>query len=170
VSVSLRAIERGDADQIAAVHLNAWLVGYRGIFADEYLDSITFEDAAATWAGWLSAEDLPPVTVALRDGVLVGFCRVATPSRDADADDRWAEVAVLNVSPDAWRSGVGTALMHDALERFQRDGWAVVTLWVAEENERAQAFYRRLGFELDGARAVHEGSGAPTVRMRLDLA
>jgi ribosomal protein S18 acetylase RimI-like enzyme len=169
MGLSLRQVARTDRDEIAAVHVNAWLVGYRGIVSDELLDGLTVEQATATWSDWLGAAELPPVTVAVRDGVLVGFCWVATPSRDEDADERVAEVTVLNVRPDAWRSGVGTALMHDALDRFRSDGWRAVTLWLADGNQRAQSFYEHLGFELDGGAGLHDGTGARKVRMRLEL-
>lgn len=71
--------------------------------------------------------------------------------------------------PDAWRSGVGTALMQDALNKFRRDGWQRVSLWVVDGNERAVSFHKRVGFEFDGASAAHQASGAREIRMRLAL-
>ncbi len=99
----------------------------------------------------------------------MGLCIVATPSRDDDTGDDVAEIVAMNVSPEAWRSGVGTSLMTDALDRFRRDGWRVVSLWVVDGNDRAQKFYEQFGFEFDGARATHEPSGARELRMRLTL-
>lgn len=57
--------------------------------------------------------------VAVRDGVLAGFCIVAVPSRDPDADEGVAEIAALNVAPAHWGTGVGSALMRDALGGLQ---------------------------------------------------
>jgi ribosomal protein S18 acetylase RimI-like enzyme len=170
VNVSVRQVERGDANAIAVAHVSAWHAGYRGVVSDEFLENITVEKWTAGWARWLTEDELPLVTVAVRDGTVVGFCAVATPSRDPDTDGDVAEVAALNVSADAWRSGVGTALMQDALDRFRRDGWRAVTLWVMVGNERAQKFYKKFGFGFDGSSDIHEGSGARKVRMRLPLA
>ena len=169
MTLSVRPVERVDADELAAVHVEALRAGYRGIVTDAYLDGITLERGRAAWAGWLGAEQLPRVTVAVRDGAIVGFCSVDAPSRDEDAGDGVAEISVLNVSPTAWRSGVGSALVEHALADFRRDGWRTVTLWVADKNQRARCFYERLGFELDGAEGAHQGSGERKVRMRLEL-
>jgi GNAT superfamily N-acetyltransferase len=75
-------------------------------------------------------------------------------------------VAALNVRPEAWRSGVGTALMGRALATFRSDGRRTASLWVLERNHGARAFYERLGFETDGAADIFGESGAPVVRMR----
>jgi ribosomal protein S18 acetylase RimI-like enzyme len=169
MTVSVRQVERGDANALAVVHVSAWLVGYRGVVSDEFLDGITVEKWEARWVDWLSGHELPPVTVAVRDGTVVGFCTVAAPSRDQDTNGEVAEVVALNVGADAWRSGVGTALMEDALDRFRRDGWRAVSLWVADGNERAQGFYKTLGFEFDGSSEMHKESDTRMVRMRLPL-
>lgn len=169
MTVTVRHVERDDAQAIAAVHVSAWFAGYRGVVSDEFLSTITLEKRAAGWAGLLSQDELPPVTVGVLDGTVVGFCALATPSRDADAHGEVAEIAALNVSADAWHVGVGTALMRDALDRLRGDGWPTVTLWVMDGNERAQGFYRTFGSELDGSSDVHGASGSRTLRMRLPL-
>jgi ribosomal protein S18 acetylase RimI-like enzyme len=167
--VSVRDVERSDATGLAAVHVGAWLAGYRGIVPDAFLDGMTVEKWEARWNGWLDSDEPPSVRVAVRDGVVVGFCIVVTPSRDTDTGDEFAEVTALNVSPDAWRSGVGTALMADALDRLRDDDWQAVSLWVADGNGRAHEFYKRLGFQFDGASSLNEESGVTVVRMRLPL-
>ncbi len=170
MSISVRDVEREDATELTAVHVGAWLAAYRGLMSDAFLDGISIEQWQARWTERLSRDELPPVRVAVRGGAVVGFCTVATPSRDRDAGDDCAEIVALNVSPEAWRSGVGTTLMNDALDSFRRDGWRTASLWVVDGNERAQEFYKRLGFELDGASTAHAISGAREVRMRLSLA
>lgn len=137
--------------------------------SDAFLDDIRLEQWRARWSERLNSDQLPPVRVATRDGAIVGLCIVATPSRDDDTGEDVAEIVAMNVSPEAWRSGVGTALMTDALDRFRRDGWRVVSLWVVDGNDRAQKFYEQFGFEFDGASATHEPSGARELRMRLTL-
>jgi ribosomal protein S18 acetylase RimI-like enzyme len=169
MSVVVRQVERRDAAELAAVHVGAWLAAYRGLMPGAFLDAISVEAWQARWMERLSVDELPPVRVAVRDGAIVGFCLVATPSRDEDAGGDVAEVVALNVNPNAWRSGIGTILMRDALESFRRDGWQTASLWVADGNERAVSFYKRLGFEFDGATTTHEPSGARELRMRLRL-
>ncbi|WP_439688481.1 GNAT family N-acetyltransferase [Curtobacterium sp. SP.BCp] len=52
---------------------------------------------------------------------------------------------MLYVLARAHGSGAGQALLDAAL------GHRSASLWVAEDNPRAQAFYRRNGFTVDGA-------------------
>lgn len=169
MTVVIRPVSRDDAQALGEIHATAWLVAYRGLMTDEFLDQITVERRAARWEETLSGETWPLVRVAERNGVLVGFCITERPTRDDDADGTVAEIGALNVRPDAWRTGVGAALMRDALNDLKADGWLTASLWVVDGNERAQNFYRWLGFELDGARKTHPPSGASEVRMRLLL-
>ena len=137
--------------------------------SDAFLDGIRLEQWQARWTERLGGDELPPVRVAIRDGAILGLCMVASPSRDEDTGDDVAEIVALNVSPDAWRSGVGTALLNDALDGFRRDGWQAISLWVVHGNDRAQRFYEQFGFKFDGASTTHEPSGAREARMRLPL-
>jgi ribosomal protein S18 acetylase RimI-like enzyme len=52
------------------------------------------------------------------------------------------------VTRAAHGTGIGQALLDEVL------GEEPAMLWVAKENPRAIAFYRRNGFELDGAEEV----------------
>jgi GNAT superfamily N-acetyltransferase len=119
MSLEVRAAALGDADDLGALHVAAWRAAYRGLMSDEFLASLAVEASRARWRQWLSGRELPLVRVAVRDGVLAGFCTVAVPSRDPDADEGVAEIAALNVAPAHWGTGVGSALMRDALEGLQ---------------------------------------------------
>jgi putative acetyltransferase len=73
------------------------------------------------------------------------------------------------VSPDRWRSGIGSALLEHVLAGLESGGrWADVTLWVYTANERARTFYARHGFEIAGE-TVNEHTGQPVVRLRRRL-
>jgi RimJ/RimL family protein N-acetyltransferase len=43
---------------------------------------------------------------------------------------------------------------------------ASVTLWILEENQRAQHFYRRHGFAPDGTERIDEIGGKPMTQVR----
>jgi GNAT superfamily N-acetyltransferase len=70
------------------------------------------------------------------------------------------------VHPDAWRTGIGRALMDVALGDLRAAGWRWVTLWVLAENQQARAFYARFGFPPDGAEMTDERSGEKEIRLR----
>jgi len=166
MAVEVRRAVPDDAAPIAAVHVRAWQVAYRGLMPDDVLDGLSVERREEMWQQALTGEDSPGVYVAVTDGAVVGFCAVAAPSRDDDAEDGVGEIAAIYVEPDVWRTGAGRALMDVALEDLRADGWQWVTLWVLAENQPARDFYSRYGFEPDGAEMTHEGSGEKEVRLR----
>lgn len=91
------------------------------------------------------------------DGAIIGFAS-AGPGRDEDAPTEW-ELYGVNVLAAHHGTGIADQLVDAVLA--QRPA----SLWVIRENGRAQAFYRRRGFSMEGATKVHEGSGATEIRM-----
>ena len=49
--------------------------------------------------------------------------------------------------------------MDAVLDTLRERGYATATVWSFTDNERANAFYERLGFTRDGARAHRRGLG-----------
>jgi len=166
MAVKVRHAVADDAAAIAAVHVRTWQVAYRGLIADEVLARLSVEQREEMWRRALTADGGPAVYVAIRDRALVGFCAVAAPSSDDDAEDGVAEIGAIYVDPDVWRTGVGRALMDAALEDLRAGGWRWLTLWVLAENQQARDFYARYRLEPDGAEATHKGSGEKEIRLR----
>lgn len=54
------------------------------------------------------------------------------------------------LSPDLRGTGIATRLVDAVREQAHRSGADVISLWVTDANERARAFYGRLGFEPTG--------------------
>jgi len=148
----LRSAERRDARAIAGVHVRSWRAGYRGIIADDVLDSLSLRERERSWQGWLS-NGRSATIVAQSQGRLVGFATISWPEGPR-ASVR--EIAALYVEPTMMRRGVGSALLSAAIEAARSDGCAEVVLWVLEANAAARAFYERAGFAPDGAREHHE--------------
>jgi GNAT superfamily N-acetyltransferase len=70
------------------------------------------------------------------------------PGGDEFSDS--GELYAINVDPDHWGTGVGTALLGAAIERLAAFGFMRAILWVHPGNQRARAFYEREGWEADG--------------------
>jgi GNAT superfamily N-acetyltransferase len=105
-------------------------------------------------------------TLALEQGRLLGWVTYGV-NRDHDAGPRDGEVRSIFVHPDAWRSGVGSALLTWALEGLAAEGYRVATVWSFADNARANRFYERHGFARDGGEQRREFSaGALEVRYR----
>jgi L-amino acid N-acyltransferase YncA len=170
-AVAIRRAAPADARAIAAVHVASWRVAYRGIVADAVLDGLSVERRERGWREILGRTDERGsfTLVAERDGAVAGFCAIAAPSRDDDADERTAEVTAIYVEPAQWRAGTGAALLREALDALRADGWREATLWVLEDNAAGRAFYERLGFAADGAAQDLAELGAREIRMRAAL-
>jgi len=84
--------------------------------------------------------------LALRDGAIVGYSKLGVVDMDVDATDA-LELHRLYVDTSVKGAGVAKALMNDALAWARGKGAKVMFLSVWENNTRAQAFYKRYGFE-----------------------
>jgi ribosomal protein S18 acetylase RimI-like enzyme len=68
-------------------------------------------------------------------------------------DGQWHLVGMW-VSPKVRGTGVADRLVAAVCELARQSGFTSVTLWVTEVNDRARAFYRRLGFGPTGGRQL----------------
>lgn len=148
-----------DADEVADVHVEIWREAYAGIMPDDFLAALRPGPRAETWRAVAASPRRGSRTLVARgaDGRIVGFVSVG-PSRDEDAPTP-VELYVINVLASAHGTGLGQELLDRAL------GDEDATLWVAEQNARARAFYARNGFVPEGTSKRHTGSDAPEIRM-----
>ena len=168
-TTTVRPATTDDAHAIARVHVLSWQVAYRGLLPDAILNGLSVEQRRTIWHQLLANNDGIFTLVAERNAELVGFCSIATPSRDEDATEQTCEVTAIYVAPSAWRAGIGSALLTTALEEIRQDGWREVTLWVFAANAGARAFYDGFGFVPDGAQTHHQPSGQTEIRLRAPL-
>lgn len=122
-----------DALAVARIHVRAWQFGYAGLLPAEYLDSLRAEDRAARYT--FGVAGAPATSVATDGDTIVGFVTIK--------DD---ELAALHVDPDAWRRGIGSALVTHARAELAASGVTRAWLWVLAGNTRAQKFYARDGW------------------------
>jgi GNAT superfamily N-acetyltransferase len=145
--MELRSAAPADALAVARVHVRAWQTAYRDLLPAGYLDDLRAEDRAARYT--FGRSDGPRTTVALVDGALVGFSTI-----------HGAELCALHVDPDAWRRGVGSALIARARADLAAAGIAEAHLWLLDGNARAQQFYAHDGWAPSGAERTDTVWGA----------
>jgi GNAT superfamily N-acetyltransferase len=168
--VEVRRAVPQDARGIAEVHVRSWQDGYRGLLPDDLLDGLSVELRERTWDEILGGSSgVAGFTLVAVEAQVIGFCSAATPSRDADAAPRTAEITALYVDPSRWRSGIGHLLLKAMFDALRRDRWKRVELWVFADNARARASYETVGFHPDGAEKRDDG-GPVQVRLVEDLA
>jgi ribosomal protein S18 acetylase RimI-like enzyme len=157
VSLVIREAVPGDAVSAGRVNAQVWREAYRGIVSDEWIANVSDDERIARWRGHLADPSRGRRWVALVDDEVVGFA-ASGPSRDAPPV-RDLELWSVYLLEAHSRRGIGTALVEASI------GAGPASLWVVEGNVRAQAFYRALGFEPDGATQDVEDWGVNEIRM-----
>ncbi len=167
-ALEIRRAGPADARAFAAIGVMGWQAAYRSIMPGPFLDSLSVETHERAWLDRLqTVSDGAPAWIAACDGQPLGFL-CGGPTRDDDAPPSSAEVYGLYVLPDAWRQGVGRALLETALAHWRDRGLQTALLWVFEANDAARRFYEAQGWQADGARQEVDlgGFASPEVRYR----
>lgn len=162
--ITIRAASPADAAAIAIVHVEAWLVGYRGLLADELLARVSVAERESMWEKRLTDKDTSRdrlhIGVAVDRGAVVGFVS-AGPGREWNAPTERGEIYAMYVHPERWSRGVGQALMRSAIDFLISTGVAEALLWVLSSNSRARRFYELCGWTWDGQTRTRRLSGEP---------
>lgn len=148
MGTTIRRATHADAPGIAAVHVRAWQEAYAHLLPADFLAARDVDTYRARWEQLLS--DGVEVHVAAVDGGIVGWASAGS-GRDHDAP-RARELEGIYTLAETHGTGVGQQLLDAAI------GDDAAYLWIAEDNPRAEAFYRRNGFERDGT-TKHEAIG-----------
>jgi GNAT superfamily N-acetyltransferase len=157
----IRQATASDLDALAEVRAQGWAQSYRGLVPDVEVDRVLSDAARAAFAAYLAtlldAGTYLWLAVDVEDGHRAVALAVASASDDREAPTP-LELVQLYLLDVAKGSGLADALLGTAI------GDAPAFLWTLSGNERAIAFYRRHGFELDGG-VRHEVPGASEVRL-----
>lgn len=148
-AVRLRPYAAPDEDAAVALWLRSWQAAF---------PQIDFAARLSWWRERWRNELVPAaqIVIAQCDGdgeaAMIGFVTVDPRTRYLDQ---------LVVAPDAWRGGVGAALVAEA-KRLSPTG---LDLDVNTDNARALCFYAKLGFAV-AREGVNQISGKAIYRMR----
>jgi GNAT superfamily N-acetyltransferase len=163
VGLVWRAPVPADAEALGRMHHRAWVDAYGSILPDDWFDHWTVDVAVARWRAVLTAPAPPDLTrVAVFDatGAAVAWAAAGSSRRDEGIEPaRPRELWGLYVAREHHGTGIARALAERVL------GDEPAELWVFDGNPRAEAFYRKLGFERDGVEAPHRETGLPGIRM-----
>lgn len=161
--VVLRPARPEDLPSIAVARARTWQAAYAAQVDADDLRRLTTPEALEAWVVRAAEGTSTTFWVAEVAGSTAGFA--AFGAERAESPVLWrGEVHALYVAPEHWRTGLGSSLLHVALDELTERGHDVVTLWVLDGNEPALAFYRRHGFHMTGETS-HDARGHPEVRM-----
>ncbi len=164
----IRRAVAGDAAELAQVQAASWRAAFRGVLPDAYLADLDVDALRSGWSELLADARWPRAATLLlkEEGEIVGYSRFY-PSDDGDVDPaRVAMIGSMYTLPRVWRTGAGRMLMSAVIGALTEAGYGTATLWVLEENVRAQGFYRALGWAGDGTRHAGDGDSAAAGKLR----
>lgn len=138
-----------DAAAIAALHVQAWRETYAHLLPDDHFDEAHAHGRREQWERNLaSPSDDWTIRVARYGNQVVGFATVGPNFGSGPANPADRQLHNLYVLAEWHGSGVGQALLDSTVNGSR------AMLWVAKDNPRAIAFYRRNGFEFDGVERI----------------
>jgi GNAT superfamily N-acetyltransferase len=157
---TIRLATPEDAERLTQVHVRSWQSSYRGMIAQEFLDTLDATDRFAGWRRTLSAPESFGVHVAVAPGSkeLVGFCAVGE-NRGSPAGYP-GELYAIYLLDEVKGQGLGRALFQEGLLWLREHELFPMALWVLKENTRARRFYERMGGQLAGQQSITIG-GVP---------
>ncbi len=168
MSHTVAPADRTIAPVLARLQLRASIAGYGHIFPPE-APPPTHEELVALWEHWLGPDwDVGRrAFVAQADNEVVG---VVLGGPDP-VEPELGHLARLYVEPDRWGQGIGRGLYRAAMDHMRGAGYPAATLWVLERNDKARAWYERLGWTVtDVRKPVYEPAGIDDVQYRITLA
>ncbi|MHA7144968.1 GNAT family N-acetyltransferase [Arthrobacter sp. TmT3-37] len=144
----LRIPTAADTEAVVQLHITSWRETYGHLLPATFFDDQFLEQRRRMWTGNL--QSISPgweMRVAESKDGLAGFALVGPASGESPRARELRMIYVLNAHQS---TGLGQQLLEATL------GSDPGVLWVEKTNDRAQGFYRRNGFELDGTEEPDE--------------
>ncbi|MFK4105471.1 GNAT family N-acetyltransferase [Streptomyces sp. NPDC019531] len=162
----IRPMALADCDRVAEIRVRGWQSAYRGLIPQSYLDAMSVALDAERHRTRFGQGDGSVVNfVAEWDGEVMGWA-CHGPYRDGEVRTADAELYAVYVNRRRCGTGIGHALLREALWNSTAAGHDRMYLWVLKGNTRARRFYERAGFEADGAEEPFEADGVPVPEVR----
>jgi GNAT superfamily N-acetyltransferase len=158
MTIEVRPAVLADAQGIAEVHVQGWREAYAHLVPAENLARLSVDQRELRWNEILLLPEAV-IWVATDDERVVGFAWSGR-SQESNAP-RDLELQAIYLLANHHGTGAGQRLLHAVL------GDVPATLWVAEDNPRARAFYARNGFQPDGTTKVGPLAGTDILEIRL---
>lgn len=171
---TVRRANEYDVAELARVNIESWREAYRGIVADEFLDTMDSARRELGWRRWVALPDPDAVFVAVngsadRIASYASICAVREAS-DAHPTLPTGELAAIYADPTVWGRGAGHAVHEAAVSALSDLGFRHAVLWVFVDNTVARQFYRRHGWRSDGVFEEFEVAGRRPLEMRYSRA
>ena len=139
VNYIIRPYKKGEEDYIADAHERIYLEEFGwGPNFSKYAKQVVYDYAA------LPKRENSEMWVAETEGKLVGSIML----QPAEGTSETGQLRLFLVEKAYRKLGIGSALMQTALKAAEDWGFKHLTLWTAEPNTDARAYYAKLGFTI----------------------
>jgi ribosomal protein S18 acetylase RimI-like enzyme len=162
--MNIRPASAADLPAIDRVFRTSFCDTFAHLYKAEDLESFLGEFTAEAWAAEFARQD-HAFQVGEQDGQVLGYAKLGPNKLPHVPADGVIELKQLYLLKQAHGTGMASALMDWVLDEARRRGAQSLALSVWSGNERAQAFYRRYGFEDRGPYAFMVGNQADEDRV-----
>ena len=139
--ITVRNAREEDAAGIADVHDSAWRDAYRGIIPGRELEKMIARRGPAWWQSAIVGKSR--IVVLDFDETIGGY---ASYGRNRVRSMPYgAEIFELYIAPEFQGLGFGRRLFNAARSDLVDHGYTSLIVWALADNDRAIAFYNRLG-------------------------
>lgn len=141
--MEIRRMTESDLAEVGALYAASWKRGYKRLLPQEYLDGIT--------ADWYKARTdfLDEGSFVILDGARIAAHCHARPAAEEKMRG-WGEIHTIYALPQFWGNGQAGELFDYAVNWLYERGFNDIYLYVLERNIRAERFYSKHGFEVNG--------------------
>jgi ribosomal protein S18 acetylase RimI-like enzyme len=152
---AVRVVTTGsvDAEELAALAARTFPLACPPATAPENIASFIDTNLSPERFAEYLADPQRAIITAVLDGRIIGYAMLVR----GVADDT-AELSKMYVLPDHHGAGVSTTLMDLTLATAKEWGARSVWLGVNQKNQRAQRFYAKNGFKINGTRTFQLGA------------
>jgi ribosomal protein S18 acetylase RimI-like enzyme len=131
-----------DAAEIARVHVDSWRTSYRGLLADDFLESLSEAGYTDRWRRVIGDGTSRVLVVEEPEGI-VGF---ASGGRERAGESGFeGELYAIYIVAGSQRRGHGRELVRAMAAALGDMGLSDLIVWVLRDNVPAREFYERLG-------------------------
>lgn len=149
-----------DAPVLAHIMVESFRNAFAAFVTPETMDRCTNEANCTQMLADILKGGNGEFLLASQDGIPCGelyWC-------DGTELENAAEIVAVHSLSETWGTGVGKAMLGQALRAIADSGKSTIYLWAFEQNIRAGKFYEKHGFVRDGSSQVSRFDGAVEVR------
>ncbi|PEW26269.1 GNAT family N-acetyltransferase [Bacillus cereus] len=146
MGIHIRRAIKDDIPGIAKVNVDSWKTTYKGIFADEFLENITYEQREKQWENIFQQEDKSQYRFVAEtlDGIIIGFIDGGVERSGAYNCD--GELYAIYLLQSYQGMKIGQQLFQALLSECINNDMQSLLVWVVTNNP-SKKFYEKFNPE-----------------------